>query len=188
MRTPSLRRGGATPNPGRVALLVAAGASVTLFLGALATPAAADGSHADRSATIRTFVVDTTADRHDAHPGNGICADATGACTLRSAVEEADALEEPVTVIVPAGTYRLSLGPLAVTDPAGVDIEGAGTSGTTVTAEGASRDLDVKEAGSGKDPLGGAVAVLSQITLTGGTATAGGDINVMDANDTLDAR
>ena len=28
-------------------------------------------------------------------------------CTLRSAIEEADALGAPVTVVVPAGTYTL---------------------------------------------------------------------------------
>ncbi len=106
-------------------------------------------------------------------------------CTLRSAVEEADALAEPVTVILPAGTYRLSLGPLVVTDPAGIEFEGEGTTRTTVTADDSSRDLTVRESGSGKSPFSGAVASVSKMTLTGGSATAGGDVDVMDANDTL---
>ena len=38
------------------------------------------------------FTVDSTADASDANPGNGTCAAAGGACTLRAAVEEANAL------------------------------------------------------------------------------------------------
>ncbi len=36
-----------------------------------------------------TFVVNSTADTHDANLGDGICDDGTGACTLRAAAEEA---------------------------------------------------------------------------------------------------
>ena len=90
-----------------------------------------------------------------------------------------------MTVVVPAGTYRLTLGPLSVTDPAGIELDGAGSSRTTVSADGSSRDLTVRESGSGKNPHGGAVATLSEITLTGGSASSGGDIDVQDANDTL---
>ncbi len=38
-----------------------------------------------------TFVVNSTADTVDAHPGDGVCADANGACTLRAAVMESNA-------------------------------------------------------------------------------------------------
>ncbi len=189
MRNPSLRRGGDTRCSRRVAWLAAAGASVTLVLGtlglAIAPPADAAARGAQRSVTTREFIVDTSADGHDAHPGLGLCADSSGACTIRSAVEEADFLGEPVTVVVPSGVFRLSLGSLVVTDPAGVHIQGAGVSRTTITAAGASRDVVVKEAGSGSHPFAGAVATLSQITITGGSAPSGGDIDVMDANDTL---
>jgi CSLREA domain-containing protein len=187
VRTTPLRRGGASNFRRVVARLAASGTAIVLagILGAYAGPAGATVA-AHLSPTARKFVVDTTADGHDAHPGDGVCADTSGKCTLRSAVEAADALEAPVTVIVPAGTYRLSLGPLVVTDPAGLDIVGAGASRTAITAGGASRDLNVKEAGTGKDPLAGAVATLSELTITGGSANAGGDIAVMDANDTLE--
>jgi CSLREA domain-containing protein len=37
-----------------------------------------------------TFTVTSTADTVDATPGNGICADASGACTLRAAMREAN--------------------------------------------------------------------------------------------------
>lgn len=45
-----------------------------------------------------TFVVDSTADSVDAHPGDGVCADAGGACTLRAAVMEANALPGADTI------------------------------------------------------------------------------------------
>ena len=59
-----------------------------------------------------SFEVTTTADAHDAHPGDGRCADREGRCTLRAATEEA-AAQPPgtaVSIAVPAGTYRLTLG------------------------------------------------------------------------------
>lgn len=49
-------------------------------------------------AMAATFVVDSTADSVDAHPGDGVCADANGACTLRAAVMEANALAGPDTI------------------------------------------------------------------------------------------
>jgi len=38
-----------------------------------------------------TYVVSSTTDGPDANVGDGICADATGACTLRAAIMEANA-------------------------------------------------------------------------------------------------
>jgi CSLREA domain-containing protein len=37
------------------------------------------------------FVVDSTDDTHDAVPGDGVCADSNGNCTLRAAIEEVNA-------------------------------------------------------------------------------------------------
>ena len=45
-----------------------------------------------------TFTVDSTADSVDANPGDGVCADSSGACTLRAAVMEADALAGADTI------------------------------------------------------------------------------------------
>jgi len=61
-----------------------------------------------------TFAVTTTDDAHDAKPGDGRCATATGQCSLRAALEEASALSDDVTVTVPIGTFKLSLGSLSV--------------------------------------------------------------------------
>ena len=50
-----------------------------------------------------TFNVDSTADEVDATPGDGTCATAGGACTLRAAVQEANATVGLDTVDLPAG-------------------------------------------------------------------------------------
>ena len=59
------------------------------------------------------FTVDSTVDAVDAVPGDGICADASGACTLRAAIHEANVLPGADVVEVPAGTY---VGGLGITD------------------------------------------------------------------------
>ena len=43
-------------------------------------------------AAARTFVVVSASDTPDASPGNGVCADSTGNCTLRAAITEAEYL------------------------------------------------------------------------------------------------
>ncbi|MDT7943805.1 MAG: CSLREA domain-containing protein [Dehalococcoidia bacterium] len=57
-----------------------------------------------------TFTVNTTADTPDFNPGDGNCADASGACSLRAAIMEANALGGgPHTIVLQAGqTYTLS--------------------------------------------------------------------------------
>ena len=57
-----------------------------------------------------TYVVNSTADSHDQTPGNGVCADSSGRCTLRAAVEEVNAGGGGDTITVPASVphYVLS--------------------------------------------------------------------------------
>jgi CSLREA domain-containing protein len=71
-----------------------------------------------------TFTVNTTTDTHDATPtpGNPICSDSVGNCSLRAAMEEANALGTAVAVIVPAGTYNLTIGALLASDSGGIQI------------------------------------------------------------------
>jgi CSLREA domain-containing protein len=61
------------------------------------------------AAWAANFTVNSTADVVDAKPGDGICATATGKCTLRAAIQEANALVGPDTIILPAGTYTLTI-------------------------------------------------------------------------------
>jgi CSLREA domain-containing protein len=59
------------------------------------------------------FHVNTTADTHDAKPGNGVCADSNSKCSLRAAIEESDGPNAPV-IYVPPGTYNLTQGVLTI--------------------------------------------------------------------------
>ncbi|MBK9125572.1 MAG: hypothetical protein IPM16_20940 [Chloroflexi bacterium] len=58
-----------------------------------------------------TFNVDTVIDAKDASPGDGTCATAGAACSLRAAIEEAQALgaANDYQINIPAGTYELTL-------------------------------------------------------------------------------
>jgi len=62
------------------------------------------------AAPAQHLVVDSTADRPDATPGDGICAATGGGCTLRAAVMEADA-DPGSTIVIPAGHYTLTIPP-----------------------------------------------------------------------------
>ena len=49
-------------------------------------------SQTTRAATAANFLVNSTADSSDSTPGDGVCNAGGGACTLRAAIEEANAL------------------------------------------------------------------------------------------------
>ncbi len=118
-----------------------------------------------------TFTVDNAMDVNDATPGDGICLATGGGCTLRAAITEANAVAGADTVVVPAGTYTLSLpgtneeqnasGDLDVrTD---MTIRGSG-GGAVITAAGLTnqRVLDVPVL---------ATVTLQHLTLTGALLT-----------------
>lgn len=106
---------------------------------------------APAAAHALTFAVTGTADEEDLTPGNAICASATGTCTLRAALQEANELVGIDVITVPAGTYVLSLegegenegltGDLDVRDD--VDIQGAGRDTTIIDAAGNDRVFHV---------------------------------------------
>ena len=127
----------------------------------LTAPLAASAGTAPRWPAARlSFGVTTTADAHDAHPGDGRCADRTGRCTLRAAVEEV-AAQPPgtaVSITLPAGTYLLTLGSLDF-DGGPVSVAGAGARSAVIEATGRFRVLEVGSA---------ATAALSGVTITGG--------------------
>lgn len=134
-----------------------------------------------------TFTVNNTTDEPDANPGDGICSSTpSGACTLRAAVMEANALPGDDTIAVPAGTFVLSrmecgppcngsnddtgaFGDLDLLDS--VTITGAGTGNTVVTIGGGllfDRLLDVAPTGSG------VTATIRNLTLQRGSPSGGG--------------
>src|SRR6266851_1430028 len=120
------------------------------------------------AAATLTFQVTTTTDAPDASPGDGICADAAGQCTLRAAVQEADAQPSgsTITILVPAGTFPLKLGVLSLTANT-ITIQGPGAGATTVDGRNASQVFNVSPAAS---------VTLGQLAVTGGNASLGGGI------------
>jgi CSLREA domain-containing protein len=118
------------------------------------------------SAASLSFAVNTTGDGHDAHPGDGICADSARRCTLRAAIEETNARPAgtTVTVSVPAGTYKLTLGTLVVAHNA-IAITGAGAKNTIVKQNGTTAVMTVSS---------GVHLTLSALELTGGGASTQG--------------
>ena len=72
-----------------------------------------------------TFTVTSNADTPDAAPGNGTCATAANVCTLRAALQEANATTAPdtITFAIASGPQRITLGAKLpdVTSPAVID-------------------------------------------------------------------
>ena len=93
-----------------------------------------------------TFTVNDLGDTADATPGDNICADAGGKCTLRAAVDEANSDADTDAINVPAGTITLSLGEIDVSNP--VLISGAGMGSTTVDAATLSRAFSLDAGGN----------------------------------------
>lgn len=81
------------------------------------------------------FAVNNPGDAGDSHPGDGICATATNVCTLRAAIEEANAHPGVDTITIPAMTIVISK-ELATKFIYGVDtsviIQGAGQNNTII--------------------------------------------------------
>jgi len=61
-------------------------------------------------ANAKTFLVNSTLDEVDTNYQDGICASTpSGVCTLRAAIQEANWLDGPDTIKVPAGLYMLTI-------------------------------------------------------------------------------
>lgn len=75
-----------------------------------------------RPSSAATFVVNSVVDSHDAHPGDGRCAEsddtALASCSVRAAIEESSALPQPDTIIIPALNQPifLTLGTLVIAE------------------------------------------------------------------------
>jgi len=92
-----------------------------------------------------TFTVNSTRDASDARRGDGVCETATGngECTLRAALHETNALFGPDRIVLPSGTYLITIPPIISSDSFGrlvirddLTIVGAGSTGTIVDGNG----------------------------------------------------
>jgi len=173
-----------------VTLALLIGASLLVLGGAL-PPAASAGS---------TFTVDSTADAVDASPGDGVCATAGGVCTLRAAIQEANALLGADTINLPAGTYTLAIpgvyedaaatGDLDIIDD--LTITGASATSTIVDGGAIDRVFDVGGDTGGFD--GTPVVEMSGLTIrngtppvSGGGISNGGTLSITDSTITTNA-
>jgi uncharacterized repeat protein (TIGR01451 family)/CSLREA domain-containing protein len=111
-------------------------AALLTWMNTTARPAAA-------LTTGNTYVVNSTADTPDADVGDGICADASGHCSLRAAIMQANFVTGVDTITLPAGVYQLTrpgdddaavLGDLDISDD--LTIQGAGSRATIVDGNG----------------------------------------------------
>jgi CSLREA domain-containing protein len=106
-------------------------------------------------ASAGNIVVDTTADAVDALPGDALCLSSAMNCTLRAAIQEANALPGADRIVLTSGTYLLTLagsgedstavGDLDVRDA--LVIEGAGIERTSIDAGALDRVLDMHPPG-----------------------------------------
>src|SRR5688500_5320120 len=69
------------------------------------------------------FTVDSTADAVDSSVGDGACRTLAGACTLRAAIQEANALPGADEIELPSGTYELGIPPLNQNDVTTGDLD-----------------------------------------------------------------
>ncbi|MFQ5967888.1 MAG: choice-of-anchor Q domain-containing protein, partial [Acidimicrobiia bacterium] len=132
-----------------------------------------------------TFNVDSTADAVDAAPGDGICATGGGQCTLRAAIQEANALAGADTINIPAGTYTLTIAGPGEDAAATGDLDlssvltltGAGASSTIIDGGALDRVFEVS---------GGSSIVVSDVTIRNGAVDLGAGVRVTSASLTLD--
>ena len=118
------------------------------------------------------FTIDNNTDAADSIPGDGICATAGNACTLRAAIQEANAWPGTDNIILPANTYTLSLagsddtaslGDLDITD--NLTLHGAGSDTTIIDAGGIDKALHI---------LSSATASITGITIQNGSSSLPG--------------
>jgi len=90
-------------------------------------------------AEAATFTVDSSLDVPDVNPGDGVCATSANVCTLRAAVQEANALVVvgTNTINIPAGTYTVTS---RIQIQASVDIFGENAA-TTIISGGSTQPI-----------------------------------------------
>lgn len=115
-----------------------------LLLGTLAIPL---------QAAAFVYTVDSTADLPDADTADGVCQTSASTCTLRAAIQQANAWPGADAIVLPAGTYTLSIagagenaaasGDLDITD--NLTVNGAGAASTFIDGGGIDRVLDIAD-------------------------------------------
>lgn len=125
-----------------------------------------------------TFTVNSTADTVDVTLGDGICLDAAGNCTLRAAIQEANALGGADIINLSAGTFNLGIAGIGEESAATGDLDindsltivGAGAHLSFVDGQGLDRIFDV-------GPLASGITVsFTNMVIRNGTVTDNGGL------------
>ncbi len=95
--------------PGRIVALVVVAALALIGVPPLIGP----------SQAATTFIVSSTADTADVLPGDGVCLTSTAVCTLRAAIQEANALagDDTIQFALPGGAAAAVITPLSPLPP-----------------------------------------------------------------------
>lgn len=127
-----------------------------------------------------TFVTNTFKDGKDTNPGDGVCSDNTGKCTLRAAIQEANAITGIDTVLLNSGTYTITsigvddigeVGDLDILES--VTISGKGMDSTVIDGQYQSRIFDIPlltDKQTRSNISGPRVVHLDNLALTRGTS------------------
>ena len=125
------------------------------------------------SAGAATFNVDSIMDQPDSNPGDGVCSSTPGvACTLRAAIQEANALAGDDSINLPVGTFTLTITGAGEDEAATGDLDvrenlsiyGQGMNATRIKAAGIDRVFDLRSG----------VLELVSLTVSGGRAVTSG--------------
>ncbi len=119
-----------------------------------------------------SYTVNSTVDAVDADAADGLCADAAGNCTLRAAVQQANAWPGSDYIVLPAGTFTLTLngnddvaasGDLDILES--LIITGSGTASTIIDGAAQDRLFQV---------FGGTTVTFEGLTLQNGLSDGNG--------------
>lgn len=154
------------PRCARWSIVAAFGIVLLIGLTLAMTPARADLASS-------TFNVDSTTDEPDASPGDGFCySTPSGKCTLRAAIQEANALVGVNTIVLPVGGYVLAIagrgenlaaaGDLDITSS--LVVSGTDRGGVILDGNGLDRLFDIYSP---------ATVTISEVTIQHGDAGAG---------------
>jgi CSLREA domain-containing protein len=115
-------------------------AMAMLFLGSFQLQEAAAIAGLQKKAPAAAFTVNSTGDQSDLTPGDGLCLTANGDCTLRAAIEEANALAGADTIAFNLGTGTPSITPASalpsITGPVTIDGNTGGATRVQIIGSG----------------------------------------------------
>jgi predicted outer membrane repeat protein len=122
------------------------------------------------AASAATYTVTDTTDASLKPMASGCVSTDGGNCTLRAAVQAADAAGGASTIVLPAGHFKLELPSTGEDEPANgdLDVEGTGTAITLTGAGSASTTIDANHIDRAFAVQSGASLAISGVTVRGG--------------------